>query len=540
MKKHLTWTIPLILALSLSFLFFTRSKQASPANPSSSAVVIALGSAPRTLDPRYATDANGMRLMDLLFSSLVRLGPNLKVLPNAASRWTYKNKTYTFTIPRHLKFSNGRAVTKADLLFSFKQYQSPQSPFASAFQIIKTIQASTQKDNIILKIQLKNPSAKFLTADLPVLKILPKLETLQAGRNFYKNPIGTGPFQLTSQNTSRIILTARTHTSNPPNIHQAVFKIIRDDFTRFQKILNGEIDIAQSELPPKKALWFLKHKTPFKMIRSPGLDVSYILLNFKAACLKNKKFRTALAQSINRTQIIQHKLHGMARPALSLLSPESFFHNPKIKLIPYNPAGARRLLQTIKHCQTAPLILKSSRSQSAISHARVIAAEWRKIGLKTQVQSYEWGTFYNDLNKGRFQTALLKWVGVLDPDIYRLAFHSSEYPPRGRNRGSYNNPLLDTLLSLGSSEMNRQKRKTIYNQAQKIIASDIAIIPLWHSSQINIVKNNIKHYHPSQRGDFYCLTTIKKGKAPGKKGQSPKQKGPKPQTINSQSRGAAN
>ncbi|MDE0517928.1 MAG: hypothetical protein OXH36_00005 [Bdellovibrionales bacterium] len=85
---------------------------------------MALGSEPRLLDPRRATDANSMRIVDLLFHSLVRLGPRLEILPSAAQSWDYKDKVYTFIIDNNLKFSNGRKITKEDLLFSFQECRS--------------------------------------------------------------------------------------------------------------------------------------------------------------------------------------------------------------------------------------------------------------------------------------------------------------------------------------------------------------------------------------------------------------------------------
>ena len=108
--------------------------------------------------------------------------------------------------------------------------------------------------------------------------------------------------------------------------------------------------------------------------------------------------------------------------------------------------------------------------------------------------------------------ALLKWVGAIDPDIYRLAFHSKEHPPKGRNRGFYHNKLLDKLLDQGITTMDREKRRIIYNQVQKIIHEDLVFIPLWHEDQITVVQKNVLNYHLSDNGDFRYLMKIVKDK----------------------------
>ena len=217
-----------------------------------------------------------------------------------------------------------------------------------------------------------------------------------------------------------------------------------------------------------------------------------------------------LALSINRSEIIQHKLHNMARLASSLLTPENFFFNAKIKATQFKPSHARQILHPLSYCKNQILSVKSSRSKSAINTVRVIAKGWNQIGLKVKMNSYEWGRFYKDLEAGQFQIAFLQWTGIIDPDIYRVAFHSKEHSPQGRNRGFYTNSSLDNLLNQGLIEMNRQKRKIIYDHVQQIIAEDIAFIPLWHENQIAVVKTNIKYYYLSNLGDFNYLTVVKK------------------------------
>ena len=157
-------------------------------------VIVAIGSEPRTLDPRKATDANGMRIMDLLFQSLVRLGPRLEVLPSAAHSWSYKDNTYVFVIDKKIKFSNGRSLTKEDLLFSFEEYRFGKSPFSSSFDIIASVDVEEKDQNFILKITLKKKSAKFLSSDLPVFKNSSKGGSLISRCSFSKKTYRHGIF----------------------------------------------------------------------------------------------------------------------------------------------------------------------------------------------------------------------------------------------------------------------------------------------------------------------------------------------------------
>ncbi len=503
---------PLSTAFIFSFFNSKKTKQNSPHKEKQS-VIVALGSEPRLLDPRRATDANSMRIVDLLFHSLVRLGPRLEILPSAAQSWDYKDKVYTFIIDNNLKFSNGRKITKEDLLFSFQEYRSEKTPFSSSFQIIESVNVEEKEEKFILKVKLKEESAKFLQSDIPVLKILPKPEVLSAGSGFYKKPIGTGPFKLKHYSSRQIILDANKKSIPAPHIDEVIFKIVRDDFTRFQKMLNKEIDIAQSAISFDKFNYFLDRKDDFTVFRRPGLAMTYLLINFKDKCLKQKNIRQVLALSIDRSKIIQYKLSGFAHEATTILGPNNFFFNRYIQNPAYAPKQARGLFnQWIPSCRQKTFSLKTSNARSAVDHGKVLAMQLKKIGLKIRMESFEWGTFYGDLNAGRFQLALLKWVGVVDPDIYRLAFHSKEHPKKGRNRGWYKNRQLDQLLDQGVTLMNRDKRRVIYNQVQQIIQDELVFIPLWHEEQIAVVQRDILHYSLSDTGDFYYLTKIRKRK----------------------------
>jgi len=140
-----------------------------------------------------------------------------------------------------------------------------------------------------------------------------------------------------------------------------------------------------------------------------------------------------------------------------------------------------------------------------VSYAKVIAEGFRKAGFQVGLKSYEWGTFYGDLKKGHFQLALLRWVGAFDPDIYRLAFHSLEVPPYGRNRGFYKNKKLDALVTAGRREFDVQERKKIYRQVQQIVSKDLPVIPLWHNQQIAVVKKDIEGYFLQANGSYDFL-----------------------------------
>lgn len=493
----------LVVALSVCFVISCTKKPAQDL----STIYVGLSAEPSTLDPRRATDATGMRLTNLIFSSIVRLGPDMEILGEAASRWTYTKGTYTFELRPGLKFHDGKPVTKEDIEFSIAEYRKDTSAFASALSTIEDCKVEYGPSGGSIVMKLKKFSATFLT-DLSPVKILPMAAVKAAGDDFGRNPLGSGPFRFVSADANEIKLEA--FKENPyaaPAIGAAVFKIVREENTRFLKIMKGEIDLAQQELPPAKVNEL--EKKGLTVYKYPGLSMTYLLINMKDPLLQAQSTRHALSAAINRDDIIRFKLEGMAQAATSILPPHNVYHDGTLAVPTYDLEKAKQAIKAAG-LEGKEIVLKTSNSSQAIENGKVIASQLEKVGVKLNLQSFEWATFFADVNKGNFQLASMKWVGTTDPDIYRTAFHSSQLPPKGRNRGTYVNAKLDALVDSGNEIENVRKRIDHYKKVQRIVYEDLPIIPLWYEFETAVVSKNVNNYVPAKTGDYTALTRVTK------------------------------
>ncbi len=476
--------------------------------PPKDTMVLALGATPSALDPRYATDANGMRINSLIFHSLVKIGPDLNIVGDAAHKWEIKDSTFTFYLKTDIMFSNGRSLTSEDILFSIEEYKKDSCPFQAAFKDVDEVKVEETKEGLKLSLKLKQYSAKFLTSDLPTFKILPKQEVLSNQNDYSRFPLGSGPYRITKNDSNQIELEKNKYYTQEPSEHskqssriqKLVFKIIRDDFTRYQKMVNGEVDIAQSEIPLEKVKLFEEKSDQFTVFKYPGLSFTYILLNLNDPKIKKLGARQAIAHAINRKEIIDFKLEGHGLLATSILTPTNPFFNKQLNPVPYALDKAKELINKLSLSESK-LILKTSNSASAVDIGKVIVNQLQMAGIPADLQSYEWGTFYGDVSKGNFQLATMRWVGAIDPDIYRVALHSQEIE-NGRNRGGYTNRKLDNLLEGGLSIRDHEKRIQHYKEVQKIVMDELPIIPLWYNQQVTIINNRVKNFKPSQNGDY--------------------------------------
>ncbi len=467
-----------------------------------------LGSPPASLDPRLATDAVGMGISSLVFSTLFHLDSKLNLVGEFADHWSYHDLTYTMSLRPGLEFSNHTSVTADDILFSFAEFMNPKCPFSSNFKMIDHIEARYSGNEHELKIKLKKFSSSFLT-DLRVVKILPKRLIQSDPFGFGVHPIGSGNFFLIKDESNLIQLQARTDASLVrPKIKFLSFSFIRDDYTRFLKLLSHEVDIAENEIDLRRVEEFIKRDSEFIVQKNPSLSMTYLLINLKRDIFKNLAVRQALDLALNRKDLLTYKLENLALPATSLLSPIHPMFNTELKNPEYNLEAAKLLIKDLD-LKNIKINFKSSNAASAVENVSVLVDQFKKLGLQFKQQSFEWGTFYSDIKSGNFDLALSKWVGLIDADIYRQAFHSKETPP-GRNRGFYSNPHFDQLVEAALQTEEFNKRKQLYQEAQKIVFDDLPVIPLWYDLDIAIVGRRIKNFHAYPSGDFQFANEIEK------------------------------
>jgi peptide/nickel transport system substrate-binding protein len=465
--------------------------------------------APTNLDPRIGVDAFSEHLDGLMFDSLVAHDQRLNVVPDLAQKWETPNPTtYIFHLRPNVKFHDGRPLTSADVKFTFDSIMSGgvKTAKAGSFRIVQSIEAP---DDLTVVFHLREPYASFLW-DLtkPGIGIVPQGSDAELARH----PIGTGPFQFVSATTDEEIVLERNpnYFGGAPEIPRVRFRIVPDAIVRALELRKGSGDVTINSLTPDMVKSF--EQQPNTVIDDqPGTTLAYIAFNFDDPILAHREVRQALAYATNRATLIQNLLRGMAAPARGLLPANHWAYEPTVKQYDYNTAQAETLLDAAGFRRGADgvrfhITLKTSTDQSTRLLAEVIADEWKRVGVALDLRSLEFATFYSDITHGSFQLYTLRLIGGNnDPDIFEYVFGSKKMPPDGANRGHYRNPVLDALLDQARVEMDRDKRKAILSQIQKIVAEDEPYINLWYVDNVCLHQKRLTNVILPPAGDFDFL-----------------------------------
>lgn len=101
------------------------------------------------------------------------------------------------------------------------------------------------------------------------------------------------------------------------------------------------------------------------------------------------------------------------------------------------------------------------------------------MGVDLELRPLELATLLFDAARGNFQLTYSRWVGANnDPDVFEFVFSSKRFPPDGANRGHYRDPRIDALVDQIRTEMDREKKKVLCSEVQKLLADDLPYLPL--------------------------------------------------------------
>ena len=448
---------------------------------------MAVAQAPINLDPRYATDATSERLNRLIYQPLVDFDEHSRPVPMLAGWQVQDARHYRFHLRQPgTRFHDGKPLNAKDVVATYQSLLAlPDSPHTAEFANIVEVKA---QDEATVDFALREADVNF-PARL-IIGIMPA-ELIKNGHDFAHKPIGSGPLKFVSWRGTLSL--QRLADNQLINLQE-----VKDPTVRALKLLRGEADLLQGDLPPE-LVTYLQRQPNLALQTSVGTNFSYIGFNFQDPLLAKAEVRLAIAHAINRQAIIDNALVDGSREAGAILPPEHWAGNPSLQPYAYDPALSRKLMQQAGIQLPLKLVYKTSTDAQRVRLAAILQAQMKPAGIELEIRSLDWGTFFDDIKHGKFQLYGLTWVGIKTPDIYRLAFHSDAVPPKGANSGHFQDVQLDKLIE---SENWLAVTQRIHEQ--------LPYVPLWYEGQFVAMREGLGNYALKPDGNWDGLAKIKR------------------------------
>lgn len=516
-----TWVgLVVCWVLVLGSVACVRAEQEAPGT-----LVLAVETPPITFDPRGPTNSETARLQQLLFHTLVQRNERFEIVPELAQRWEVdeRGRTYTFHLRRGIKFHHGRELTARDVIYTFESLIAPDfdSPKRAAFSKLERVYAS-DPSTVVFRCREHYPG---LLVDLMAVGIIPE----GSGATIAERPIGTGPFQFESYvEGQQIILRSFPEAfGGGPAVERLKIKIVRDPTTLALELLSGSVHFALNTRLSPDFVEEQRRLETLKVAIADGANLEYLVLNTSDPILADRRVRQAIAYGIDRRAIIGNLLQHQAREAASVLPVQHWAYNPHVRRYGYDPEQARRLLDEAGYTDPdgqgpAPrlrLTLKTSSAEYARQIATILQEQLRLIGIALELQSFEFQTYINDLNRGHFQIGFLRSVGGhYFTDIFKAAFGSRSIPfdptipDQDRtgflNRARYRHRYLDQLIAQAEGATDRQQQIALYGRIQELLAEEVPWIYLWYPANVAVMSQRVSNVRLPPSGDFFFIKNL--------------------------------
>jgi peptide/nickel transport system substrate-binding protein len=283
------------------------------------------------------------------------------------------------------------------------------------------------------------------------------------------------------------------------------------------ELRKGDVDLVVNDLAPDLVAG-LEKEPGLRVISAPGTDFAYVGMNLRDPVLADRRVRMAIGYAIDRQAIVNYLQRGQARPTAGMVPSMSWAYTDELFAFTHDVEKAKALLDAAGYhdpdgngpLPRLRLVLKTSTAEAYRVQAAAIQQQLATAGIALDIRSYEFATLFSDVVRGNVQLYTLIFTGgsVADPDILRRVFHSSQVPPTGFNRAHYANPAVDREIDLATSSLTEAERADHYRIAQRLIADDAPMLPLWARSNVAVVQSDLTGIALSPIGDLDFLRDV--------------------------------
>lgn len=496
MKKLLACFLTFILALSLAACGGTGETGSAPQEsgaqtseaaaqsseagadsaPQAEPTTLVYGSGDYTrINP--AMDEHG-EINILLFNGLTGHNGENEVVPALAKSWEFDEDTctYTFHLEENVRWHDGEPFTADDVKFTIEAIMDPENGSENAPNY-EDVEEITALDPYTIAFKLSAPNVAFL--DYMTIAVLPKHllegEDMQTS-DFFRSPVGTGPYKLASWDEGQAITLEKNtdYFQGEPNIDTIVFKIVTDDNAKALQMRSGELDLAL--LTPKDAQSFIDEAgyTCYDMLTS---DYRGILFNFwNEYWQDNRDLIPAVCYGIDREAIIDAVLLGQGMAAYGPLQ-RNVYNNEDVEHYDYDPEKARAVLEAAG-CTMGDdgfyyrggekvgfVISVGAGDQVRVDIAQIAAQQLREIGMDVTVE------IPTQVDWGGQMAYLIGWGSPFDADDHTYKVFGTD---KGANYSGYSNADVDKYLLEARQSDDPEVRAEAYARFQEALADDPA------------------------------------------------------------------
>lgn len=434
---------------------------------------------PGDLDPHTGSGRSGALVLEQIYDTLVRPGPDLLPQPGLATRWEVSDDglTWTFHLHRGVTFHDGTPLTADDVVASLQRVRE-QGTEAARLDVIAELRA---RDEDTVEVELDRPAADLPTrlGASPRLAIVPA-DAIDAIGETGTPPPGTGAFRPLGpvDDTGAVDLEAVDDHPVPARVDRLAFRVVGDHATGLTALRDGRIDWLSSLAPDD--VEEVERDDDLEVGRTASVEYFHLALNLQRPPFHERALRHAVGLALDREAIVAAVREGAATPNQTAIPPSSGWHHEHA---PFRRDldVARSLVADADIDDELDLLATDAVDQSP-AIAEEVAQQLAEVGLDVAVREVDLEEFLEAQSAGDFHLYALGWAGDLDPDgVYRPVHHSEG----ARNYQGLVDEDLDELLDDARREHDAGERAELYARVTELVVDRAAYLYLFNPDELS-------------------------------------------------------
>ncbi|MEH0422018.1 ABC transporter substrate-binding protein [Streptomyces sp. B21-083] len=462
--------------------------------------------APAPIDPAYAYDVGTWNILRQTVQTLmVQPRGDGEPVPEAAEKCAFTdsgNERYACTLRKDLKFSNGDAVKASDVKFSIDRALRIQAD-SGVFALLSTIDTvETQGDREVI-FHLKSADATFpFKLSTPVAGIINPADYDKDKLRDGFDVDGSGPYTLHAEVKNdelvKAVFTKNSHYQGQltPKNDKVELRSFADAAEMGTALSKGDIDLMTRSMSPEQIKKLGDDSTgDIDLVQMPGLEIRYLAFNTNAPTVKTKAVRQAMAQIINRAQLVAKVYGDEAQPLYSLVPATITGHSNSF----FNKYGepddvkAKTLMEGAGITTPVKLTLHYTTDHYGSATKPEFEELQRQLNasglFKVTIKGAPWDTFRPAEKEGEYDVYGMGWFPDFpDADNYLAPFLDKD---NFLNLPYANTRIRNSLIPESRREADRLTATASLTDIQDIVADDVPVLPLWQGNQYIAARDGI-------------------------------------------------
>ena len=488
MKKCLA----LLLALVVLVMAGCASNDPAPVPEGArDSITLANTSAIPDYDPMNWYLTSQSTLFTNVYSTLVDviLDDDLSVVcrPNLAKSWETEEDglVWVFHLNENAVYSDGSKVTADHVKTCFERQMT--NPYTMSYvAMIDSIEVRDE-NTVAFRLSYNWPSVPNCWYMIAIYNV----DLYDADKDTYiKNPVGSGPYTLTSLDetagTMTMTLKDNWWGDEKPAIKTINVRTITDPSTLVIALQNGEIDVSSLT---GSNLRLVEGDKNLVMKQSISIVPFQLLINANTEPLNNDKLREAISYAIDYDAIRNATCSGYASSKDSTIvfaTPEMDIP-AEVQQYSYDPDRARQLVE--ESGLPTPVDVGEIIGGTSNGSAEMVQQYLEAVGIQAKVTSYETNTMVQMLMSGQFGLGITTGAGGQSAFENLLNYYGTNQP---YNFNKFSNAEVDAILEQMQYTSDAAETQALLTQALNIIVAQHTNLNLGVSAQYTVYRTGLE------------------------------------------------